>query len=381
MIYLDSAATSYYRPKAVADAVYQAMMTMGNAGRGSHETSLQSARVIYNTREMLAELFHAPGPEKVAFTSNATEALNIAIQGLTKKGTRMAATAMDHNSVLRPMYRAQKQGCELHILGADEKGNLSLKALEELFQDGIDVFACTHASNLTGNRNDIHEIGRLCRKYEVIFILDVSQTAGIFPIDMQEDCIDILCFTGHKGLMGPQGTGGICLGEGISLPAWKTGGTGVKSYLKEQPQEMPTVLEAGTLNGHGIAGLHAALTYIQKKGMEKIREREQMLMERFYCGVKDLPGVTVYGDFSDKNRAPIVALNLKDYDSAAVSDELAQVYDIQTRAGAHCAPLMHQALHTEQQGAVRFSFSHFLKEDQIDEAVRAVRELTLEESV
>lgn len=208
MIYLDSAATSYYRPREVAQAVYDAILTMGNAGRGSHASSLNSARMIYETRCLLNELFHGPGPEQVVFTSNATEALNIAIQGLTAPGVRMAATAMDHNSVLRPVYRAKERGCSLQILDVDEKGRLSLEKLEELFQNGVDIFACTHASNVTGNLNPLTEIGKLCKKYGVLFLVDASQTAGVFPIDMERDFIDILCFTGHKGLMGPQGTGG-----------------------------------------------------------------------------------------------------------------------------------------------------------------------------
>ncbi len=376
MIYLDSAATSYYRPREVAQAVYDAILTMGNAGRGSHASSLNSARMIYETRCLLNELFHGLGPEQVVFTSNATEALNIAIQGLTAPGVRMAATAMDHNSVLRPVYLAKERGCSLQILDVDEKGRLSLEKLEELFQNGVDIFACTHASNVTGNLNPLTEIGKLCKKYGVLFLLDASQTAGVFPIDMERDFIDILCFTGHKGLMGPQGTGGMIVQKSVHLPAFKTGGSGVQSFLKTQPQEMPTVLEAGTLNGHGIAGLHAALNYILNVGTEQIKRIECQRMRQFYEGIKHLDAVKIYGDFSNMERAPIVALNIGNYDSSAVSDELSEVYGIQTRPGAHCAPLMHRALHTEEQGIVRFSFSHFLSEEQVEEAVKAIKEMT-----
>lgn len=378
MIYLDSAATSYYRPKEVAQAVYDAILTMGNAGRGSHASSLNSARIIYETRVLLNELFHGPGPEQVVFTCNSTEALNMAIQGMAAPGVRMAATAMDHNSVLRPMYLAEQKGCSLQIVDVDEKGNLLLDRLEAVFQSGVDVFACTHASNVTGNLNPLEKIGKLCKKYGVRFILDASQTAGVFPIDMEKDQIDILCFTGHKGLMGPQGTGGMILQKAIHLPVFKTGGSGVQSFLKTQPQEMPAALEAGTLNGHGIAGLHAALVYIQKIGTETIQRIECQRMQQFYEGVKELDPIKIYGDFSSMERAPIVALNIGDYDSSAVSDELSEVYGIQTRPGAHCAPLMHQAFHTGEQGIVRFSFSHFLSEEQVDKSIQAIREMIAE---
>lgn len=379
MIYLDSAATSYYRPKEVAQAVYDAILTMGNAGRGSYASSLNSARMIYETRCLLNELFHGPGPEQVVFTCNSTEALNIAIQGLTAPGVRMAATAMDHNSVLRPMYLAEERGCSLQILDVDEQGRLSLEKLEELFQKGVDVLACTHASNVTGNLNPLQEIGKLCQKYGVLFILDASQTAGVFPIDMENDHIDILCFTGHKGLMGPQGTGGMIVQKSVHLPVFKTGGSGVQSFLKVQPQNMPAALEAGTLNGHGIAGLHAALQYISDIGTEAIKEIERQRMQQFYEGIKDLDSIKIYGDFSSMERAPIVALNIGAYDSSAVSDELSELYGIQTRPGAHCAPLMHRALHTEEQGIVRFSFSHFLSEQQVKEAIQAIWKMTMEE--
>lgn len=376
MIYLDSAATSYHRPKEVAQAVYDAILIMGNAGRGSHASSLSSARMIYETRRLLCELFGGPAPEQVVFTCNATEALNIAIQGLAKPGIRLAATAMDHNSVLRPLYLAEQKGSTIEIIGADEKGGISLESVERLFQKGLDVFVCTHASNVTGNVNPIREIGTLCKKYGVLFVVDASQTAGILPIDMQKDQIDILCFTGHKGLMGPQGTGGMIVREQVQLPAFKVGGSGVQSFLKTHPSQMPTALEAGTLNGHGIAGLHAALQYILEQGVDTIHRIECERMQQFYEGVTEIESVHVYGDFSKmQNRAPIVSLNMGDYDSAAVSDELSEVYGIQTRSGAHCAPLMHQTFHTEEQGMVRFSFSHFVTEEQIKETIWALQEM------
>ena len=205
--------------------------------------------------------------------------------------------------------------------------------------------------------------------------MDASQTAGVIPIDMEEMNIDLLCFTGHKGLMGPQGTGGLCVREGVEVRPWKVGGSGVQSYSRTQPVEYPTRLEAGTLNSHGIAGLSAALDFIRETGVETIGQHEQALMRRFYNGVKDIPGIKIYGDFSGAEKAAIVALNVGDYDSGAVADELSESYDIAVRPGAHCAPLMHKALGTTDQGAVRFSFSWFNTEEEIDTAVRAIREI------
>ena len=378
MIYMDSAATSYYRPKEVAQAVYDAILTMGNAGRGAHETSLRTARVIYETRVLLAELFHGDSPEQVAFCANATEALNTAIGGLTDRPVRTGATAMDHNSVLRPLYQAESRGCRLDILPVDERGNISMAQLEKLLKRGLDLFVCTHASNVTGNINDITRIGHMCRKYGTIFVLDASQTAGIFPVDMQKDKIDIVCFTGHKSLMGPQGTGGICIREGLKIRPLKSGGSGIFSFEKEHPKQMPEALEAGTLNGHGIAGLRAALCYLKTQGPDRLRKREQALMKRFLDGIRSLPEIRIYGDFSSMDRAAVVSLNIGAYDSAAVSDELSACYGIQTRAGAHCAPLMHEALHTREQGTVRFSFSHFLTEEQVDQAINALKDMTKE---
>ena len=226
---------------------------------------------------------------------------------------------------------------------------------------------------------DIRKVGEIAHRHGVLFVVDASQTAGVFPIDVQADGIDILCFTGHKGLLGPQGTGGLYVREGLAVRPLKSGGSGVQTYSKTHPSEMPTALEAGTLNGHGIAGLHAALEYLAEEGIDSIRACEQALMWRFYEGVKAIPGVKVYGDFSGKERCPIVTLNIRDYDSSEVSDELLMTYDISTRPGAHCAPLMHEALGTVEQGAVRFSFSHFNTEEEIDTAIRAVKELAEEE--
>jgi cysteine desulfurase family protein len=380
MIYLDNAATSCQKPEEVIKAVTEAMLSLGNSGRGAHEASLDASRLIFDTRRLIAELFHAGDPSCVAFTANSTVSLNIAIQGLFQPGDHVITTMMEHNSVLRPLYLMEEQGVKLTILPADQKGRIRYEDIEDEVGQNTKAVVCTHASNLTGNINDLEAIGSICKKNGLLLVVDVSQTAGVFDIDMERMGIHVLCFTGHKGLLGPQGTGGICVRQGVSIRPLMVGGSGVKSYLKTQPEEMPEVLEAGTLNGHGIAGLHAALLYLEKTGIETIRKKELFLMRRFYEGVKDIPGVQVYGDFSENAllyRAPVVALNIGNYDSGEVADELASVYGIYTRAGAHCAPLMHRALGTVEQGAVRFSMSHYNKKEEIDEAIGAVRELSL----
>lgn len=378
MIYFDNAATTMKKPDCVIDAVADAMKNFGNSGRGAHEASMDASRMIYETRERISDLFGLGAPEQVAFTCNSTESLNTAIQGLFSEGDHVITTVLEHNSVLRPLYLMEKRGVSLTILPCDDKGVVCYDKLEESIRPNTRAVVCTHASNLTGNRIDLERVGDICRTHGLCLVVDASQTAGVFPIDMKRMHIDVLCFTGHKGLLGPQGTGGICVREGLGIRPLKAGGSGVHTYLKEHPGDMPTALEAGTLNGHGIAGLHAALGFIHDTGVEVIHKREAALMRRFYEGVTQIPGVKVYGDFSTDDRAAIVALNIGDYDSSEVSDELAVTYGISTRPGAHCAPLMHQSFGTVDQGMVRFSFSWFNTEEEVDEGIRAVRELAAE---
>ncbi len=375
MIYLDNAATTLHKPPQVMDAVVRAMTAMGNAARGAHGGALEAARTVYNTRVKLARLFGCPRPDHVIFTANSTEALNIAISGLIRPGDHVITTDCEHNSVLRPLYRLEEGGAALDVVPADRLGRVAYEDLEALLRPDTRAVVCTHASNLTGNVLDIARIGEMARRRGALLIVDASQTAGALPIDMEAMGIDVLCFTGHKGLMGPQGTGGLCVRPGVEIEPWKVGGSGVHSYDRRQPREYPTRLEAGTLNGHGIAGLSAALDFLQEVGLEAIEAKERALMARFYQAVSAMDGVTVYGDFSQARRSAIVALNIRDYDSAAVSDELSETYGIATRPGAHCAPRMHQALGTTDRGAVRFSFSWFNTQEEVDEAIRAVGQL------
>lgn len=378
MIYLDNAATTLHKPPQVVKAVADALQSMGNSARGTHAGSMAASHTVYDTRVKLAKLFGCPRADRVAFTANITEALNIAVNGLIGRGDHVITTDCEHNSVLRPLYRlADEQGVEVSFVPADRQGNLDYNAFERLMQPHTRAIVCTHASNLTGNLTDLARVSAVAKAHDVLLIVDAAQTAGAYPIDMTALGIDVLCFTGHKGLMGPQGTGGLCVREGLTLRHWKVGGSGVQSYSRTHPTQMPTCLEAGTLNSHGIAGLSAALDFIAEVGVDAIHDRETALMHRFYEGVKEVPGITVYGDFS-RQRMAIVTLNIGDYESGAVSDALSEEYGIATRPGAHCAPRMHQALGTEQQGAVRFSFSWFNTEQEIDAAIQAVRELAAE---
>ena len=378
MIYLDNAATTLHKPPQVVKAVADALQSMGNSARGTHAGSMAASHTVYDTRVKLAKLFGCPRADRVAFTANVTEALNIAVNGLIGRGDHVITTDCEHNSVLRPLYRlADEQGVEVSFVPADRQGNLDYDAFEALMQPHTRAIVCTHASNLTGNLTDLARVSAVAKAHDVLLIVDAAQTAGAYPIDMTALGIDVLCFTGHKGLMGPQGTGGLCVREGLTLRHWKVGGSGVQSYSRTHPTQMPTCLEAGTLNGHGIAGLSAALDFIAEVGVDAIHDRETALMHRFYEGVKEVPGITVYGDFS-RQRMAIVTLNIGDYESGAVSDALSEEYGIATRPGAHCAPRMHQALGTVQQGAVRFSFSWFNTEQEIDAAIQAVRELAAE---
>lgn len=379
MIYLDNAATTMRKPQEVIDAVMLAMGSMGNAGRGVNDASLSASRLIYDTRERLCRMFGGTDPRQVVFTCNSTESLNIAIRGLLNPGDHVITTMLEHNSVLRPLYDLEAKGTSLTIIESDRSGNFDIEDMKRAVRPETKMIVCTNGSNLTGNYVELKPIGEFARERRILFVVDTSQTAGVFPIDVEDMKIDVLCFTGHKGLLGPQGTGGMYVREGVNIRPLKAGGTGVQTYSKSQPVQMPTALEAGTLNGHGIAGLHAALGYIEEHGIGAIRKREQELMRRFYEGVKDIENVTVYGDFDTMDRCAIVTLNIGDYDSSEVSDELLTGYGISTRSGGHCAPLMHKALGTVEQGAVRFSFSHYNTDEEVDAAVKAVRELAADE--
>lgn len=378
MIYFDNAATSMQKPETVIHAVTQALHSLGNAGRGAHEASLDASRNIFGVREKTADFFHGEDPSRIAFTLNSTESLNIAVKGILNPGDHVVTTTLEHNSVLRPLYEMEEKGVDVTILPCNQYGMVYPEDFIRAVRPETKALICTHGSNLTGNLLDIEKIGKAASERGIFFVVDASQTAGVFDIDVQKMKIDILCFTGHKGLLGPQGTGGIYVREGISLRPLKSGGSGIQTFEKKHPKQMPVALEAGTQNGHGLAGLGAALDYLNEKGLACIRTREQELMKQFYFGVREIPGVRIYGDFRSMNRCAIVTLNIRDYDSGEVGDALYTDFGIAVRTGGHCAPLMHQALGTEKQGAVRFSFGYFNTEEEVQKGIEAVRELAKE---
>lgn len=378
MIYLDNAATTMHKPQVVIDAVTQAMCSLGNAGRGATSGALDAARTIHACRAKLARLLGCPRADHVCFTPNSTAALNTVINGVVRPGDRVVTTVLEHNSVLRPLNRlAAEQGVTVEHASCDTNGVLDYDELERLVTPGTRAVVVTHASNVTGNAVDIAHVAAMANAAGALVIVDASQSAGAMHIDMQAMGFDVVCFTGHKGLMGPQGTGGLAVAEGIDVTPWAMGGTGVHSFDALQPLEWPTRLEAGTLNGHGIAGLSAGLDFIEAQGgVEAIAAHERALADRFLAGVREIPEIKLYGAFDQPSRSAIVSLNVGDIDSAEISDALMQGWGIATRPGAHCAPLMHRALGTERQGVVRFSFGYFNTAEEVDMAIEALRDLS-----
>ncbi|AET69669.1 selenocysteine lyase [Desulfosporosinus orientis DSM 765] len=361
MIYLDNAATTLQKPPCVKEAVLRAMDTFGNASRGAHAPALDALRMLMEARITLASLFGVDDPMRVVFTPNATVALNIAISGIEG---HIVTTAAEHNSVLRPTYRRNNYT----IVPFDNLGRVSTKAISSAIRQDTGAVVLTHASNVTGNVFDIQSVGELCAARGIHFIVDASQSAGLLPVTMKN--ISALCFTGHKSLLGPQGTGGLCLGPNYMPESLYVGGSGHHSFDSKHPQQLPDALEAGTQNAHGIAGLLAGVQYIQSTGLNAIHHQADTLARRFAHALSAIPGITLYGDLTAPLRVPIVSLNVKGYDSAQVASLLFEKYGIAVRAGAHCAPLVHEGL--KLSGSVRFSFSHFNTAEETELAVHAL---------
>ena len=378
MIYLDNAATTLHKPPQVEQAMLDALRTAGNPGRGAHEPTLHASRLVYAARCAVAKLLNAPDPSCIAFTANATQALNTALGGLFRPGDHIITTVCEHNSVLRPLYRLRENGMSLSFTTADEKGHLQYDQWEGFLRPETRALVVTGASNVTGNGTDLARAAEFAHRHGLLLIVDAAQTAGELPLNVQVLGIDVLCFTGHKALLGPQGTGGLYVRPGLSVRPLVVGGSGVHSFDEQHPAQMPTALEAGTLNVPGLAGLCAGVEWILAQGVETLARREQALTVLFYERIRDLPNVKIYGDPEMTPRAPIVSLNIGDEDSARIADILWEEYGICVRAGAHCAPLMHKALGTAEQGTVRFSFSHFNTEAEVLQAAAAVRELAQE---
>jgi cysteine desulfurase family protein len=369
MIYFDNAATGFNRPPEVAEAVLYAINHFGNAGRSFYDAVMDSSRAVFQTRQALAQLVGLDNPLQVAFTSSATESLNLVIRSLIKSEDAVIATVTDHNSSLRPLYLS---GCQLDFIQCDQKGNLLLDSLDSLLCPNTRFLVANHGSNVTGNINDVRRLYEWCQAHHLTLILDAAQTLGSIPV--RADMADIICFTGHKGLMGPQGTGGIIVRQERTFPVVKTGGAGTDSFERFQNQHMPDVFECGTQNSHGLHGLLKGVEYILKQGIEQIHERESQLLTRFYQGIHDLDQVTLYGDFT-RPRLPVVSLTVEGMDSSDLALMLWEDFQIATRSGAHCAPLIHEHFRTRAQGMVRFSFSSFNTEDEIDRGIEALRRI------
>ena len=374
MIYFDNAATTMHKPQAVIDAVAAAMTSFGGPGRGSHKAALDASMAVFGARQAIAGLLDAPAAKNVSFALNATMALNIAIEGLLADGAAALTTAASHNSVLRPLARARdERGCDMRVAPILPDGSVDWRRYEELLQ-GVSLVALTHASNVTG---DVYDVARMCEMAHAqgaLFILDAAQTAGAWPLSFGALGVDVLCFTGHKSLYGPQGTGGLIVADGIEIPPLFEGGSGVHSYDERHPRFMPEALEAGTANAHGLAGLAAGAEYLSRIGVGNVRDKVAQLADRLCCGASEIPGVKIYG-CAGNDRCGIVALNVGDMDSGAVSDILFSRFGICTRPGAHCAPLMHKALGTQDQGVVRFSFGWGNTPDEVDRALEALEEI------
>ncbi|ANE22195.1 cysteine desulfurase [Denitrobacterium detoxificans] len=375
MIYFDNAATTMQKPPEVARAVAQAINQFGGVGRGAHDAALSADMAVYIARKRIAQLLGAPSAKHVAFMLNVTEALNAVISGLLRAGDHAVTTAASHNSVLRPLYRKQdEEGVGLSILPVAPDGSISYEEFDALFTPQTKLAVVTHASNLTGDVYDIARMARIAHEHGALICVDAAQTAGVYPLCMAECGVDILAFTGHKGLMGPQGTGGLCLAEGIDLPHYNVGGSGTHSYDRQHPLFLPERLEAGTLNAHGIAGLSEGVAFIQNVGVSAVCAHEKALAQRFAQSARAISGVRLYGGGA-ADSVGIVALNVADVDSSVVSDVLSRDFGICTRPGAHCAPLMHEALGTSEQGAVRFSFGYFNTEAEVDEGIQALSQI------
>lgn len=379
MYYFDNAATTVQKPPAVAKAVYGALSggLLGNPSRGAHGYSLAAYKLVLRAKSLIKMLFHAGDEYEVAFTHNSTAALNMVLKGLLRPGDHVLTTAWEHNAVLRPLYQLEKEGVAIDIIGCDT-GTAALRygELEEKARPETKAVVCNHASNVTGNVADLDRLKAFCRARSLFLIVDASQSAGAYPIDLSDGIATAVCFTGHKSLYGPGGTGGVCIRSDVPVRPYITGGDGVHSFEREQPTQIPDVFEAGTANVAGIAGLAAAVEDVLDKGVENACRHQETLGKLFVQGVSFLPNVVLYGDFSGP-RVGVYALNIGDADSALVSDILWEKYGMATRPAFHCAPLIHKALRTERRGAVRFSFSQFTTEADVRDAVRALREISL----
>lgn len=379
MIYLDNAATSYPKPEKVYDAVLDHMKNFGaNPGRSGHQLALQAGRGIFKTRELIAKLFNIENPMQVVFTCNATDSLNLAIKGVLKEGDHVITSSMEHNSVLRPIKSLESKGIENTIIQCDSDGFINTEDIKNAIRSNTKMIALTHGSNVTGTIMPIKEVGKIAKEANILFLVDGAQTGGIYDIDVNEMNIDLLALPGHKGLMGPQGTGFLYIRENLNVMHFKEGGTGSKSEELTQPQMMPDRYESGTANAPGISGLGAGIEFILREGLEKIRNHEKELTQYFIDELKKIELVKIYGPKDAEKQGAVVSINIGSEDSSEIAYILDSAFNIAVRSGLHCAPLAHKTIGSFEQGTVRFGIGYFNTKEDIDKAIVAIKEICSE---
>lgn len=375
MIYLDNAATSFPKPESVYDEILKCMKTYAaNPGRSSHDMAIKAESKIMDARKEISILFNIKNPLNIVFTSNATESLNIAIKGLEEKKAHFISTHIEHNSVLRPLNAIRENGAEVTLLKVNKEGYLDIQDIKKNIKKNTKAIIINHASNVLGTLQNIKEIGKMARENGIIFVVDASQSAGVIPIDVEEDNIDILAFPGHKGLFGPQGTGGIYIREGIKLKSYMQGGTGSISNLMVQPEFLPDRFESGTRNTPGIVGLYEGVKFINKVGINNIRKHENILVSYLISELKKMSQITIYGGCNYKNRGAVVSINIDNIDSADVGYFLNEK-GIAVRTGYHCAPLIHNIIGTVNKGTVRISPGYFNTLEDIENLLKALKDM------
>jgi cysteine desulfurase/selenocysteine lyase len=376
IIYFDNAATSFPKPEEVTRAMGHFLKEIGaSPGRSGHRLSIEAGRVIYEAREKVCQLFGFKNSSRVVFGANATEGINQGLKGLLRLGDHVITSSMEHNSVMRPLRAMMKEGLEVSIVPCSKEGFLDPQGVRKALRKKTKMVVLNHASNVVGTLQPLEEIGDVCRREGVLFLVDAAQSAGAVPIDMEREKIDLLAFTGHKALFGPQGTGGLVLGERVDekdLVPMKRGGTGSRSELEEQPDFLPDLCESGTPNGVGIAGLLAGLDFVLREGVEKIRVNEMKLTENLLQGLLAIPGVVLYGPRDARKQLGTVSFNIQGIAPSEVGLTLDEEFGILCRVGVHCSPASHRTIGTFPQGTVRFSLSYFNQEEEIEEALQAV---------
>ena len=376
MIYLDNAATSRPKPPEVIQAMTDFLNDVcASSGRSGHRLAIEASRTVYETRDSIAEFFNIANPLQVVFTMNATESLNLAMRGSLKAGDHVITSSMEHNSVMRPLRAMESHGVEVSVIQCSAQGFLDPDDVRKAIKPNTKMMVLNHGSNVTGSLAPAEEVGRIAKDNGLLFLLDTAQTAGAYPIDVEKMHVDLLAFTGHKSLCGPQGTGGLYIREGVKLDALKWGGTGSRSEEEYQPDFLPDKHESGTLNVVGLAGLGAGVRFVMGEGIEAIRKSERDLTHRLISGLLEIPGVTVYGGLDADRQVGVVSFNINGLSQSEIGLRLDEDYKIMCRVGLHCAPIAHKTIGTFPNGTVRFGLGTFTTENEIDTAIQAVREM------